>query len=229
MVWCIITLLNNHQEQSQSAQNVISDTSCAEETTIEPENLDLENVSKISIHDYVFDGTRIKNAKDDKTLYKQATWTNDWGMSLTVDESRKRVNVVGDWDKLSPHFDSVPALKNKTGTETWYINGFSQPIYDIFIGGAGQSGGVGTILYIMEDGTLEYTPMYTAIKNGDFRSFGRFGDYKNIIKFYDTSCFYVMGQNDDGTSYGQGWATVTAQDINGDLYDLFDTFYEVQP
>ena len=62
----------------------------------------------------------------------------------------------------------------------------------------------------MDDGTVEYVPLYDATKNHDFKSYGKLEDIKNIIRLYTAE-----KSIDGGSSF-----VILAQDTQGNIYDL---------
>lgn len=90
---------------------------------------------------------------------------------------------------------------------------FSQNIADVIIVGAGQTVGMERILFLMEDGSVEYVPVAEAVKNNDFRSYGKVEGLKNIVKFYKGGFSSKEGIGGGAMSY--------AQDADGKIYLLY--------
>lgn len=89
----------------------------------------------------------------------------------------------------------------------------SQNISDIVIISAGQTVGMERILFLMEDGSVEYIPVAEAVKENNFTSRGKVENLKNIVKFY-------KGGFDTKEGIGGG-AMSYAQDADGKIYLLY--------
>lgn len=95
-------------------------------------------------------------------------------------------------------------LKYKGNSYT--ISNFTQDIEDIYVSGFGESYDNLTILYLMEDTTIQYTPIEDAINSDNLTSYGTVNGVKNIIKFH-------TADNDDGVA-------ILAFKANGTYYDV---------
>lgn len=113
------------------------------------------------------------------------------------------------WDTIDPSLNT----NNKTGNEN--INDFGPTtghVIDFVFSQFGNGFGDETFLFLMDDGTIEYVPLYPALQDGNFRSRGKLGDIDDIIKFYK-----VNANNPYGSG---GYLTVLAQRADGTFYDL---------
>ncbi len=90
---------------------------------------------------------------------------------------------------------------------------FPQNISDIIIIGAGQTVGMERILFLMEDGSVEYVPVAEAVKENNFASRGKVENLKNIVKFYKGGFDTKEGVGGGAMSY--------AQDADGKIYLLY--------
>ena len=71
--------------------------------------------------------------------------------------------------------------------------------------------GSSTILFLMDDGAVEYIPIECAIKEG-FRSYGKIKDVDGVISLQQTYA---------NTGYEGGSLTVAVLKANGEFYDLY--------
>ena len=92
-----------------------------------------------------------------------------------------------------------------------YTVNFNKKIVDIYVDGYGQSIGYETILFLMEDGTVEYIPFYYACNNDSFKTI-KLDGVDNIIKFLSASASPVEP--------GGGYHTILAQKQDGTFYDI---------
>ena len=95
---------------------------------------------------------------------------------------------------------------------------FTKKVVDIFFGGIDQDASGDTILFLMEDGTVEYLPLKKAYatNNESLNSYGSLSGISNIVKFYSANA---------NSQKGSG-ITILAQDNEGNLYDLSTTLRE---
>lgn len=80
-----------------------------------------------------------------------------------------------------------------------------QNVYNLGPGGTGYGN---FILFLMEDGTVEYMPLAYSIANNDFRSYGKIDGIENIVDIVDAS-LPIKGKTvlliqKDGTAYDIG-------------------------
>ena len=85
-------------------------------------------------------------------------------------------------------------------------------IQNVYCLGAGQSGYGNCVLFLMEDGTVEYMPLAYAIKNNDFRSYGKLEGVENVV---DIVTAYIAG----GMGAGSGHTALVIQE-DGTAYDI---------
>ena len=85
-------------------------------------------------------------------------------------------------------------------------------IQNVYCLGAGQSGYGNCVLFLMEDGTVEYMPLAYAIKNNDFRSYGKLEGVENVV---DIVTAYIAG----GMGAGSGHTALVIQK-DGTAYDI---------
>lgn len=91
---------------------------------------------------------------------------------------------------------------------------FDKPIKDIFYGGVGQDVSGDIILFLMDDGTVEYIPVYQALSTSGIDglvSYGTLQGVENVIKFYTAYAMVGLTGN---------YSTTLIQTEDGMLYDL---------
>ena len=122
------------------------------------------------------------------------------GFNLTTDGSKVMGTIS--WDELSGIYSPYFKIE-KTGIESIEIN-FSTKVNDIYASGFGQVIGYETLLFLMEDGTVEYIPVVKAMQEKMSQSCGKIPGVENIVKFYTTSGYggvNLLGQRADGDYY----------------------------
>lgn len=87
---------------------------------------------------------------------------------------------------------------------------FDQSVSEVYIGESGTSVKGDVLLFLLEDGTVEYMPVVEALKNHDFRSFGQLGGVEDIVKFYRA----------DAITNERSYYTTLVQRADGSIIDL---------
>ena len=139
--------------------------------------------------------------------------------SLTVPSHGDGTNVSLDVSQTKVTVSLSHGLVNQTYGLGWVtgINDhtyepheivFNQKVVDIYFSGFGQSSYGDTILFLMEDGTVQYLPLRKAYATDheNLKSYGTLSGVSNIVKFY--------------TVNKTGGISLLAQDKDGKLYDL---------
>lgn len=85
----------------------------------------------------------------------------DYGLSMNINSDKKSITLSIDWNKFGP---LSAASAWAPVVETYQITGFTKGIASTFIGELGQDANGLKLLYLMDDGTVEYTPMFN-LKN----------------------------------------------------------------
>lgn len=95
-----------------------------------------------------------------------------------------------------------------------YTMNFNKPVVDVHMATFDMEAGYNTILFLLDDGTVEYMFAEDAINNDNYVTQGRIVGINNIVKFYEgTSC-------EKGTPICS--KTTFAQTIDGKIFNLFD-------
>lgn len=207
--------------------------SANETTTTTKETKDVKTNDEVKPLDLTksLNTTNIKysDAKELEDGYGQA------GLSVKHDESLTR--LVIDWQKFGPH-SGASAWTNEN--VEYDIKNISGTVKKAFVHGEGQDVTGTTLYYLMEDGTVEYTKMftrnfdskgtlyfninYTYEKDSDgkitgehFESQGKVPGVKDVVKIYGVGAVYDDGS--DGPKIG-GYATTIGATRDGSFYDL---------
>lgn len=152
------------------------------------------------------------------------------GLSMRINPDKKSITLSIDWPVFGPLSMTAAYSPN---VEEYQITGFSKEIKQAFVGELGQDAMGITLFYLMDDQTVEYTPMFIlkmdstnhsyyemnyAIETyGDnqmrtgFSTNGPVTDAKEVIKFYTVNA-----------SNGFGWITTIGTTKDGSFYDLGD-------
>lgn len=144
---------------------------------------------------------------------------NGAGIAVHIDKTRKSATISYNGATLNKAFglqwvtslDEVPYEIIDTKT-------FDKKIVQVLVDGSGQSARSTAILYLMEDGTVEYVPILKDINTNwqqpdntkKFNSYGSLEGITNIISLIPAE--------------GNGYHTVLARKVDGTVIDLSTTF-----
>ncbi len=103
-------------------------------------------------------------------------------------------------------------FNNLERTEEFEITGINaNQVADVFVGGFGNGMGDETMLFLMEDGTVEYMPIMKAYEEKSYHSYGKIPGVENVIKFMHGDYSHIP--------YGP-YRNVFAQRADGKFYSL---------
>lgn len=170
-------------------------------------NTENENTTNYSLD---FDTNNITNGTADSYAIANYSGTinitlNESGTVATLSYNRATLSntYALNWD-LTGVEDGV--YENQT------IN-FTKRVKDVFFGGIGQDSTGDIILFLMEDGTVSYIPVYQTLSTSGvdgLTTYETFNDLTDVVKFYTANA----------TSNASSSVTVLAQTEDGTLYDL---------
>lgn len=137
----------------------------------------------------------------------------DRGINLSFDTTKKKMSV----NLSACKFNSAYGLGWVTASGEFCADAyenrgevtFAQEVSDFMIGGFGQSAVNDTMLFLMQDGTIEYIPIRKAYSSNapeNVKSYGAISGIGAVIKLYQVSA--------------GSYVTVLAQKADGSFYDL---------
>lgn len=141
------------------------------------------------------------------------------GIFVDVDKSRKSVSISYNGATINKSF----SLGWTTAAETYSYElidtkTFTKKISQVLIDGSGQDATNSAILYLMEDGTVEYVPILKEINTNwsqpdntkKFNSYGKLNGISEVISLVPAEA--------------QGYHTILAKKADGTVTDLTDAF-----
>lgn len=170
-----------------------------------------------------------KNVEDKKTECTKISYdintdqyslsANAVGISVLVDSTRKTARISVNAAAISSAFGL--SLVTTTDTSTYELIGtkfFDKKIVQVLIDGSGQDASSATILYLMEDGMVEYVPILKDINTNwsqadntkKFNSYGKLNGIADIISLVPAE--------------SKGYHTVLARKVDGTVINLADIF-----
>lgn len=159
---------------------------------------------------YIFDSNKVSNALAEG--YALTVPSHAVGTNVNVDSSQTKVTISINHYLVSQNYGLGWVTSSEDYNYEPHEIVFDQKVVDIFFGGIGQDASGDTILFLMEDGTVQYLPLKKAYSTDheNLKSYGTLSGISNIVKFYSADALAQMG----------GGVTILAQDRNGNLYDL---------
>lgn len=161
------------------------------------------DVKTVEVNKFVpFDPSKVKNKLSNQVVNRQDKFDRN-GLYVKIDDNGNVYLYVTSKDSL---YNSSKMELSKE----YQVTGFSGKVVDVFLGYEGQ-GGVDypLILFLMEDGSVEYLNAKQAVENLDFKSNGKLNYLSNIVRFEEASI---------GTLSGGGYVGVVAIDSDGYSY-----------
>ena len=172
-----------------------------------------ENTSSDYI--YVFDESKIQEKGN--TLYSVGGAAGLTGTSYMINEENpKEVKVEVSWGAIYNEgtFGSVWAEQNvakKDKVDSFKLT-FDKKVIDMYYASFGLDFTESKMIFIMEDGSLQYLADYDAVKNSKFDDVKKL-DIEKVVKFYEST------SQEKGSHIG-GHITTLAQTMDGKIYDL---------
>ena len=153
--------------------------------------------------------------------YKIFAIDRDMGISVVSNDDQRSVTIEIDKTGIRNYYGV------RLDSNSSFIKTFSQKIEQIYIGYFGTEAGSEYLLFLMEDGTIEYIPIYDEVSNSEWNSMydgEKFNSHGSIYGISDVVSFiYLTVESSSGDYYSIG-----AQRSDGTIYDLMefvDTMY----
>ena len=132
---------------------------------------------------------------------------NHWGIEA-IDTSNTKMRLRFHWDSVKEEFFELNSTN--TGYDNVDIN-LTKRVSDVEIALIENGAGSEVIIFLMEDGTVEYIPLRKAFLTNNINFFGILPGVDNIVKIYTAvATTKSVGSHD----------TILAQKSDGTFYDL---------
>lgn len=153
----------------------------------------------------------------------------NYGLSMKINPDKKSITLSIDWNVFGP-LSTASAYSSET--IDYQITGFSKEIDQTFVGDFGQDSMGITLFYLMDDQTVEYTPLFinkTDSQNNTYYEMNYAYEKSTdgrITGTYFTTNGTVAGARDIiklytiNASNGSGWRTTIGATKDGSFYDL---------
>ena len=185
-------------ENNKNNENIVESDQNQENT--------IENDKNNEQSDAITDTVYLSKCLNTDNIYQNLSDNeSNYGLSMSINSEKTSITLSIDWNKW-PLGNS-----NAKNVRTYQITGFTKNIIGTFIGEMGQSISGTTLFYLMEDGTVEYTPVKElAYDSQNITSKGVVRGVENISKLY----------NADVSTGFSGWRTTIGAKEDGTFYDL---------
>lgn len=191
-------------KQQEPANGIVND----ENLIREPINVEIEEIpiGKVSKE-------KFKVCEDSDTCYYEKNEPmefDDLGVKIEISNNKAYLTMDTQNENLSTIIDKTnfEKLKNVKNQE---ITGFSAKPTQVYYGEFGQDVIGRVILFLMDDGTVEYIKLMNMLENQTYKSTGK------IQNLSDVKQFDVLSVSD---TEGGGYVTTIAIDKDGYYYDL---------
>lgn len=173
--------IKNLNDQINEIKNTQNDNN--DETSSENNNTS-ENTENEVIYRYqrpTLDVNKCLN-KEENVTYSFSRNASFEGVTCKI-TSPKEVAIDVDWSAIENFYGTNFSGQNPNAVtiDSKKIN-FSKNIIDVYIYSMGQGLGQESILFLMEDGSVEYIPLYKALEQNNFRSYGALEGVEGIVE-----------------------------------------------
>ncbi len=197
---------NNTTTNSSLQENDKINTTNNKTNSTNDNTTNTENSKPISI----YDGNCLNESNYNYEL-GQAVNLNWIDVEQSSDQSNAVVLSIN-WDSARNDWNSTMG-SGHSGVEKFIINNFSGKVTDIYFDVFGYDLMGTTILFLIDDGSVEYMPVIKCLESVTFKSYGKLSGVENITKFYHAS---AVPKNANTGAHD----TILAQQANGNYYDL---------
>lgn len=159
-----------------------------------------------------FDSSKMKSDSTNVRYEEETDWVPDSsGLEIEIKDGKPFLTTDIENKQYKFLFSEVKEqVKNKE------ITGFKSKVKECYYAYMGNGDMAPYILFIMEDGSVEYINSNKMLKLEKYESQGKVKEVSNIVKFVHLNAQEV-DENGEGMS---GWITVAAIDENGYSFDL---------
>lgn len=142
-------------------------------------------------------------------------------VGTTLNNDKKTVNVTINWKELSEIYTNL----NGASMVEYNIK-FDKNVRKVYVNGWGQGWGQETIFYLMEDGTVEYTPLTYKVIRGlsgsvdsfSLKSYGAVPNVEGVVILANGSEYLT------DSPYGGGMSILGIKS-NGEFYNISTLLY----
>lgn len=174
------------------------------------QNITEENIQ--NKNDLKFDSSKMKSDSTNVRYEEEKEWLpSDSGLKIEIKDGKPFLTTDIEDEQYKFHFEEIKEqIKDKE------ITGFKSKVKEIYYAYMGNGDMSPYILFIMEDGSVEFVDSNKMLKLKNYESKGKIKELSNIVKFVHLN---AQEFNENGEGMG-GWITVAAIDEEGYSFDL---------
>ena len=169
-----------------------------------------------------------KGLNTDSTYSNVSSTLEDYGLSVKTNGG-KTVNLTIDWSKFRTVISSLNIAVDSypTSTDTVVLDGFQKNVRSAFIGEVGKDASGVTLVFLMEDSTLEYKKLFVQEKDSEGKNVYRV-NFDYVVNESSNKISFKNGKSISGVSgvvklyranLGKS-KTILASRRDGSYYDL---------
>lgn len=172
---------------------------------------DIKNEDK-SNKDIKFDSNKMKSDSTNVRYEETTDWVpNSSGLEIEIKDGKPFLTTDIENEQYKFLFSEV---KNQVKDKE--IIGFKSKVKEVYYAYMGNGDPCPVVLFLMEDGSVEFSDSSKMLKNKKYESQGKIKELSNIVKFV-----HLDAQEFDENGEGMGgWITVAAIDEDGYSFDL---------
>ena len=134
----------------------------------------------------------------------------------SMDDTRTKATLGIYWDRISKVYGVSPnGGMGNYDTREVTLNG---KVKSVVCTSFGQTGDYCTVLFLLEDGTVEYIPLRKAVMNNNFNSCGKISNVSGVSYITGNVSYAnghaIIGLKDDGTFYNLSELLMKTGDYN---------------
>ena len=168
-------------------------------------NKEESNSSKDNITDLKIDNDKCLNCQGKEVYYIVSSYDHiEEVKAYFSTEDSKKGNVSIDIDEYNKKAGSNYSLSNPS-----LKYNFDKEIRNVVVSNIGQEEYAPIIVFLMNDGTLNYIDIYNGLENNDLSTYKKINNVSNIINLYQASACSkeycsirtILAQKEDGSFY----------------------------
>ena len=154
-----------------------------------------------------------KNLSDTKISVGDLSFDSNDGLYISLDNTQKKVNYDFNCNRVNTRYGLGWVTSNEDYSSEKHEINFDKKVVEVFIGSFGHAAQGDVVLFLMEDGTVEYIPVVDSFKNHRDNpvSYGKIENVKDVVRFVRvnacptgerTSCYAdTLAVTSDGSFY----------------------------
>lgn len=154
-----------------------------------------------------------KNLSNTKISVGNLYFDSNDGLYISLDNTQKKVNYDFNCNRVNTRYGLGWVTSNEDYSSEKHEINFDKKVVEVFIGSFGHEAQGDVVLFLMEDGTVEYIPVVDSFKNHRDNpvSYGKIENVKDVVRFVrvnacptgeHTSCYAdTLAVTSDGSFY----------------------------